>query len=47
MREYERDALTAGQTILGPAVIREALSTTALPLGRTLTVGDFGHLVIE
>jgi len=47
MREYERDTLTAGQTIVGPAVIREALSTTALPLGRTLTVGDFGQLVIE
>lgn len=44
--EYERDTLRAGDVITGPAVVREALSTTFLPAAYRLTVGDYGELLI-
>ncbi|MCP5199500.1 MAG: hydantoinase/oxoprolinase family protein [Gammaproteobacteria bacterium] len=44
--EYERADLAAGDVIAGPAVVREALSTTYLPPGHRLTVGSLGELVI-
>jgi N-methylhydantoinase A len=44
--EYERDALAPGAVVHGPAVVREALSTTFVPAGHTLTVGELGELVI-
>jgi N-methylhydantoinase A len=45
--EYDRDRLCRGDVLPGPAVVREAMSTTYVPPGRTLTVGDAGELVIE
>ncbi|KBZ61000.1 hydantoinase/oxoprolinase family protein [Mycobacterium marseillense] len=45
--EYDRDRLCRGDVLPGPAVVREAMSTTYVPPGRTLTVGDVGELVIE
>ncbi len=46
-REYERDDLQAGDVLQGPAIIRESLSTSFVPLWRRATVGAFGELVIE
>jgi N-methylhydantoinase A len=45
--EYDRDRLCRRDVLPGPAVVREAMSTTYIPAGRTLTVGDVGELVIE
>jgi N-methylhydantoinase A len=45
--EYQRDHLKRGDRIEGPAVIREALSTTHVGQGQVATVGDYGELVIE
>lgn len=45
--EYEREQLRAGDVIVGPAIIREAMSTTHMPAGERATVGSFGELVIE
>jgi N-methylhydantoinase A len=44
--EYERASLGAGHEIVGPAVIREPVSTTFVPPGRTAVVGDHGEIVI-
>jgi N-methylhydantoinase A len=44
---YEREALGVGATIRGPAVIREALSTTVVMPGQVAAVGRFGEIVIE
>jgi N-methylhydantoinase A len=43
---YERDALTMGQVINGPAVVEERVSTTLLGPGDRLTVEKGGALVI-
>jgi N-methylhydantoinase A len=45
--EYERGSLRNGHTVVGPAVVREEMSTTYVPPGRRLTVGPFGELIIE
>jgi N-methylhydantoinase A len=45
--EYQRDALRSGDRIEGPAVIREAMSTTHVVAGLAATVGGYGELVIE
>jgi N-methylhydantoinase A len=45
--EFARERLTAGARITGPAVIREALSTTLVCPGQTAVVGPFGELSIE
>jgi N-methylhydantoinase A len=45
--EYERERLPVGTAVDGPAVIREALSTTFLMPGQVATVGRFGEIVIE
>jgi N-methylhydantoinase A len=45
--EFARGRLTAGARIAGPAVIREALSTTLVCPGQTALVGPFGELSIE
>lgn len=45
-REYERADLRAGDVIAGPAVVREALSTTFLPAAHRLEVGTYGELII-
>jgi N-methylhydantoinase A len=44
--EYQREDLRAGDRIAGPAVIREALSTTFLEAGHVATVGRLGELII-
>ncbi len=45
-RVYARTDLLAGDTIDGPAIVREDMSTTLVPRARTLRVGRFGELVI-
>jgi N-methylhydantoinase A len=45
--EYQRDALRAGDRLIGPAIVREALSTTHVTAGQVATVGRYGELVIE
>lgn len=44
--EYQRGELGAGDAIAGPAVIREDMSTTYVPEGRTATVGGHGEIII-
>jgi N-methylhydantoinase A len=44
--EYDRTALMLGDTIDGPAVIREPLSTTHLARGQRATVGELGEIII-
>jgi N-methylhydantoinase A len=46
-REYERASLRAGDTIPGPAIIREELSTTQVCPDQTARVGEYGELIIE
>jgi N-methylhydantoinase A len=45
--EYHRSDLRAEDTIAGPAVIREPLSTTFLVPGQAATVGRYGELRIR
>ncbi len=45
--EYEREALAPGMHIVGPAVIREGLSTTFLMAGQRAEVGRLGEIAIE
>lgn len=44
---FQRGHLRAGNRIAGPAIIEEHASTTVVFPGDTLTVDDFGSLVIE
>ncbi|MDO3388660.1 hydantoinase/oxoprolinase family protein [Gilvimarinus sp. SDUM040013] len=44
---YRREQLCAGQTINGPALIVEQVSTTLVAPGWTLTVDDVGNLLLE
>ncbi len=44
--EYQRPKLLAGHRITGPAIIREPMSTTFVPVGHTATVGEYGELSI-
>ncbi|HTH26941.1 MAG TPA: hydantoinase B/oxoprolinase family protein [Sphingobium sp.] len=44
---HDRIALLAGDRIVGPALIREALATTVVEPGWAATVDGFGNLVIE
>lgn len=46
-RLYEREALCAGDTLLGPAIISEYSSATILPPGDVLRVDAFSNLLIE
>ncbi|NMO02722.1 hydantoinase/oxoprolinase family protein [Gordonia sp. TBRC 11910] len=45
--EYDRESLRAGDVIEGPAVIREALSTTFVVPGQYVTVGERAELRIR
>lgn len=45
--EYEREKLEAGNFMLGPAVIREPMSTTHVIAGQRATIGSYGEIVIE
>jgi N-methylhydantoinase A len=44
---YARDDLRAGDEIAGPAIVREALSTTYITQNQIARVGRFGELRIE
>jgi N-methylhydantoinase A len=44
---YERDRLSAGATVMGPATIVEYASTTVLFEGDALTVAPSGELIIQ
>ena len=44
---YERDALPAGATFSGPAIVQEHGTTTVMFPGDTCTVAETGELVIE
>jgi len=44
---YDRDALGAGQTLQGPALIAEAVGTTWLAPGWQAFVDPHGHLLLE
>ncbi|TPG32476.1 hydantoinase/oxoprolinase family protein [Mycolicibacterium hodleri] len=44
---YLRDTLLAGDRIVGPAIVREPMSTTVVPDGRTLTVGTVGEMYVH
>jgi len=44
---YDRDALGAGDTVVGPAIIEEFGSTTPILPGFELTVDDLGNLVVN
>jgi N-methylhydantoinase A len=46
-RIYRRETLGRGQRVIGPAVIRESLSTTLICPGQVGTIGPFGEIVIE
>jgi N-methylhydantoinase A len=46
-REYDRASLHAGDTVAGPAIIREELSTTQVCPGQSARVGEYGELIIE
>ena len=45
--EYDRSLLRTGHRVPGPAIIREAMSTTFIPAGHEAVVGTYGELVIE
>ena len=45
--EYERETLAPGMRLAGPAIIREALSTTFLLAGQRAEVGPLGEISIE
>jgi N-methylhydantoinase A len=45
--EYAREQLAVGAMVRGPAIVREALSTTVVMPGQVAEVGRFGELVIE
>ena len=45
--EYDRSLLRVGHRVPGPAIVREAMSTTFIPAGHEAVVGTYGELVIE
>lgn len=45
--QYQRDALSAGQRIAGPAIVTDAMSTLVLPPGCSMTTTGHGHLEIR
>ena len=44
---YDRYALAAGATIVGPAIVEERESTTVLPPGAKATVDAYANLLVE
>ena len=44
---YQRDDLLAGDQIQGPAIVREALSTTYITQNQVGSVGRFGEITIQ
>ena len=47
MHVFDRHDLLSGQSISGPAVVRENASTTILLPGYNLLVDDIGNLLIR
>jgi N-methylhydantoinase A len=45
--EYERERLVFGDVIVGPAIVREPMSTTHIVAGQQLSVGPYGELIVE
>jgi len=45
--EHQREALRCGDRVVGPAIVREPLSTTHITAGQVATVGRYGELVVE
>jgi len=45
--EYQRADLRVGHRIEGPAIVREDMSTTFIPVGHVAEVGTYGELVIS
>lgn len=43
---FDRESLTTGASITGPAVIREQLSTTYIPPGQRAVIGRAGEIII-
>jgi N-methylhydantoinase A/oxoprolinase/acetone carboxylase beta subunit len=46
-RYYEREALRAGNRLVGPAIVNQYDSTTGIPPGIEAHVDRFGNIVIE
>jgi N-methylhydantoinase A len=44
---YDRTRLLQGNVIIGPAIIEEIASTTVVEPGDTVTVNEFGHLIMR
>jgi len=44
---YRREDLCAGDVVMGPAIIREALSTTYITRNQLGTVGGYGEITIN
>ena len=44
---YDRAQLLQGNVIHGPAIIEEVASTTVVEPGDTVTVNEFGHLIMQ
>jgi N-methylhydantoinase A len=44
---YDRAQLLQGNVIAGPAIIEEVASTTVVEPGDTVTVNQYGHLLME
>jgi N-methylhydantoinase A len=44
---YDREKLSQGNIIAGPAIIEEIASTTVVEPGDTVTVNGFGHLIMQ
>jgi N-methylhydantoinase A/oxoprolinase/acetone carboxylase beta subunit len=46
-RYYEREALEAGNRLVGPAIVNQYDSTTVIPPGVEAHVDRYGNIVIE
>ena len=46
-RYFEREALKAGNRLVGPAIVNQYDSTTVIPPGVEAHVDRFGNIVIE
>jgi len=46
-RYYDREALEAGNRLVGPAIVNQYDSTTVIPPGVEAHVDRFGNIVIE
>ena len=44
---YSRDALLPATEIQGPAIVEEGTSSTVIHSDQSLTVDEYGHLLLE